>query len=89
MNSAIRRTGWLHGIPKRFSMCGWIWVPKPRMNRPREYACRSQPRLASVMGLRAKATAMLVPSSILVVCSAANVNGRKGSWLISPVQQPS
>ena len=36
------------------------------MNRPFEYACRSQPTLATVIGVRANATAMLVPSSIVV-----------------------
>ena len=36
------------------------------MNRPSEYSCRSQPTLATVIGLRANATAMLVPSSIVV-----------------------
>jgi hypothetical protein len=41
------------------------------------------------MGLRANATAMLVPSSIRVVCSAASTNGKNGSWLISAVQQQS
>jgi hypothetical protein len=32
------------------------------------------------MGLRANATAMLVPSSIRVVCSAASTNGKK--WVV-------
>ncbi len=59
------------------------------MKRPSEYACRSHPTLATVMGLRANATAMLVPSSIVVVCSAASTSGKKGSWLISAVQQQS
>ncbi len=36
------------------------------MNRPSEYSCRSQPTLATVIGLRANATAMLVPSSMVV-----------------------
>jgi len=44
---------------------------------------------ATLIGLRANATAMLVPSSMFVVCSAANTSGRKGSWLISAVQQQS
>ena len=59
------------------------------MKRPFEYACRSQPMFATVIGVRANATAMLVPSSIVVVCSAASTRGRKGSWLISAVQQQS
>ena len=88
-NSRMRGTGRLHGMLKRFSMCGLICEPRPRMNRPFEYACRSQPTLATVIGLRANATAMLVPSSIVVVCSAASTSGRNGSWLISAVQQQS
>ena len=39
--------------------------------------------MATVIGLRANATAMLVPSSSRVVCSAASSSGRNGSWLIS------
>jgi hypothetical protein len=45
--------------------------------------------LATVIGLRANATAMLVPSSMREVCSAASINGRNGSWLISADQHPS
>ena len=52
---------------------------KPRLNRPAEYDCRSQPRFATVIGLRAKATAMLVPTSSRDVCSAASSTGRNGS----------
>ncbi|COW72506.1 Uncharacterised protein [Mycobacterium tuberculosis] len=70
-------------------MCGRIWVPRPRINLPFEYVCRSQPTLATIIGLRANATAMLVPSSSRDVCSAASSSGRKGSWLASAVQPPS
>ena len=59
--SRIRAAGWLHGIEKRLVMCGLIWLPSPRMKRPFEKACRSQPTLASIIGLRAKATAIEVP----------------------------
>ena len=59
------------------------------MNRPSEYACRSHATLATVIGVRANATAMLVPNSMVSVCSAANTSGRNGSWLISAVQQQS
>jgi hypothetical protein len=41
MNSRIRGAGWLHGMENRRSMCGFTWLPRPRMNRPSEYACRS------------------------------------------------
>ena len=36
MNSRIRGAGWLHGIEKRRSMCGLIWLPRPSVNRPPE-----------------------------------------------------
>ena len=86
--SRMRGAGWLHSIEKRFVMCGLIWLPRPRMKRPLEYACRSHARLASVIGLRAKATAIDVPSSSSDVCSAASSSGRNGSWLVSAVQPP-
>ncbi|GFG50017.1 hypothetical protein MAGR_14580 [Mycolicibacterium agri] len=75
----MRCTGLLHGMLNRFSMCRLIWEPSPRMKRPPEYACTSQAMLATVIGLRANATAMLVPNSIDVVCSAASTSGRNGS----------
>jgi hypothetical protein len=86
--SRMRGAGWLHSIEKRLVMCGLIWLPRPRMKRPFEYACRSQPMLASSIGLRAKATAIDVPSSTCSVCSAASSSGKNGSWLVSAVQTP-
>ena len=71
ISSRMRGAGWLHSIENRLVMCGLIWLPRPRMNRPLENACRSQPMLASVIGLRANATAIDVPSSSCSVCSAA------------------
>ena len=44
---------------------------------------------ATVMGLRAKATVMPVPSWSRSVCSAASTSGRKGSWLVSDDHAPS
>jgi hypothetical protein len=44
--------------------------------------------LANTMGLRANATAIDVPSSTEVVCSAASTSGKNGSWLVSAVQMP-
>ena len=41
MSSRIRAAGCDHGIENRFSMCGLIWLPSPRRNRPFEYAWRS------------------------------------------------
>ena len=37
----MRGAGCDHGIENRFSMCGLIWQPRPRMNRPFEYGWRS------------------------------------------------
>ena len=45
--------------------------------------------MARFIGLRAKATAIPVPSLIRSVCSAARTSGRKGSWLVSADQMPS
>ena len=89
MNSRMRGAGCDHGIEKRFSMCGLIWLPRPRMNRPFENGCRSFAVWASVIGLRAKATAIDVPSSRRSVCSAPSRQARNGSWLVSAVQAPS
>ena len=59
------------------------------MNRPCEYAWRSYATWARVIGLRAKATAMPVPSSRRSVAPAASSSGRNGSWLVSADQAPS
>ena len=89
MSSRMRAAGCDHGIENRFSMCALIWLPRPRRKRPWEYAWRSWPRFASVIGLRANATAMPVPSSSVSVCSAATRSGRNGSWFVSAVSAPS
>ena len=89
MNSRIRAAGCDHGIENRFSMCGLIWLPRPRMKRPFVYSWRSLPMVAVDIGLRANATAMPVPSSMRSVSSAASVIGRNGSWLVSAVKTPS
>jgi len=34
--SFMRAAGELHGMEKRFSMCGLIWLPRPSMKRPFE-----------------------------------------------------
>ena len=70
-------------------MCALIWLPSPRMKRPREAACRSFATYAVVMGLRAKATAIDVPREIRDVAPAATASGRNGSWATSAVQAPS
>jgi hypothetical protein len=58
------------------------------MKRPRAAACRSFAVYATVMGLRANATAMEVPSSIRDVATAATASGRNGSWLTSAHHAP-
>ena len=67
--SRMRAAGCDHGIEKRRVMWALIWLPRPRMNRPSEAACRSHDVWARVMGLRAKATAMAVPRSTRSVLS--------------------
>ncbi len=89
MSSRIRGAGCDQGMENRFSMCGLIWEPRPSMKRPREVVWRSLATMARFMGLRAKATAIPVPSWIRSVCSAATIRGRNGSWLVSADQMPS
>ena len=89
ISSRIRGAGCDHGIENRFSMWGLICDPRPSMNRPLDRVWRSLATMARVIGLRAKATAMPVPSLIRSVCSAASASGRKGSWVVSADQIPS
>ena len=53
--SRIRAAGRDHGIENRFSMCGLICEPSPRIARPSENVWRSQPMWARFIGLRANA----------------------------------
>ena len=76
-------------MEKRFSMWGLICEPRPSRKRPSESVWRSLAVAATVIGLRAKATAIPVPTWIRRVCSAARTRGRKGSWLTSADQIPS
>ena len=66
----MRAAGCDHGIENRCSMCGLIWLPSPSD----EPALRAQlqvvgDRSPASSGVRAKATAMPVPSSSRSVCS--------------------
>ena len=81
--SRMRAAGCDHGIEKRLVMCGLIWLPRPSTNRPPESRCRSLAVTATLIGLRAKATAMPVNSSTRSVAWAASATGRNGSWAIS------
>ena len=87
--SRMRAAGCDHGIENRRVMCGLIWLPRPRTNRPPEAACRSHAVWASVIGLRANATAIDVIRSTRSVLCAASSSGRNGSWLVSAVITPS
>ena len=89
ISSRIRGAGWDHGIENRFSMWGLICDPRPSMNLPWDSVWRSLAIMARFIGLRAKATAMPVPSLIRSVCSAARTRGKKGSWVTSADQMPS
>jgi hypothetical protein len=89
MYSRIRAAGDDQGIEKRLVMCGLICDPSPRMKRPFDAVWRSLAVTAVVIGLRAKATAMPVPSSTRAVSRDASRRGRNGSWLVSAVQRPS
>ena len=44
---------------------------------------------AMIIGLRANATAIPVPSSMRSVCSAASSSGKNGSCAVSAVSRPS
>ena len=59
------------------------------MKRPLLASCRSLAICARSIGLRAKATAMLVISSMRSVCSAASKSGKKGPCGPSNVNAPS
>ena len=67
MNSRMRAAGRDQGMLKRLVMWGLICEPRPRRKRPPDASCKSLAVVATVMGLRAKATVMPVPSSTLSV----------------------
>jgi len=59
------------------------------MKRPRVAPARSQPTLATAIGVRAKAIATLVCSSMRSVAAPATANARNGSCLFSIEATPS
>ena len=59
------------------------------MKRPWESSWRSLAVKASVIGLRANATAIAVPSSRCSVAWEAMANDRNGSWPVSADHAPS
>ena len=89
MYSRMRAAGCDHGIEKRRVMWALICEPMPRTRRPFDTACRSHAVWATVIGVRAKATMMSVPSSTRSVASAATSSGRNGSWFVSEDHSPS
>ena len=64
-------------------MWGLICEPRPSVKRPSESAWTSFACSATVIGLRAKATAIEVPIPIVSVRSAAIAQARKGSIWVS------
>ncbi len=88
MYSRSRGPGLPHGIEKRRVTWALTCVPNPSMKRPPLSSARSQAVMAVVIGDRAKATAMAVPSSSSGAASAATASGKKGSWLVSAVNNP-
>jgi hypothetical protein len=85
----MRGAGWDQGIEKRFSMWARIWDPRPRSRRPPDRSWRSHAVSAVTIGVRANATTIEVPSSIVSEFCAAGTKGRKGSWFNSEDQMPS
>jgi hypothetical protein len=75
-------------MPNRLVMCGLIWDPRPSSSRPRDSSCTSFAWTAMDIGLRANATAIAVPSSMVSVATAASPRARNGSCLISLVHTP-
>ena len=69
----MRAAGCDHGELNRFSMCRRTCDPNPSTTRPPEYSCSWLVVYAMLIGLRAKATAIPVPSDTDVECSAASV----------------
>ena len=70
-------------------MCRRTCDPIPNTTRPPEYSCSWLVVYAMLMGLRAKATAIPVPRDTDVECSAASVNDRNGSFVVSAAQTQS
>ena len=74
----------------RLVMCGLIWDPRPSRNGRSPSACWMLcADWATVIGLRAKATVIAVPSWIRSVATAATAQGRNGSYWTSDVNQAS
>ena len=87
--SRMRAAGSDHGMLKRRVMWGLMRDASPRLKRPPPISCRSHPSWAVVIGLRANATAMLVPNVSRRVRAAASASPRNGSWILSLIQTPS
>ena len=84
----MRGAGAVHGTLKRFSLWARTCEPSPSTKRPREAVCRSQLALATAIGLRENAIAMLVWSDACCVLTAATARARNGSFLFSDVVRP-
>ena len=85
----MRGAGGVHGTEKRRSLCARTCEPKPTTKRPPVEPARSQPTLATAIGVRAKAIATPVCNSIRRVAVPATASARNGSCLFSIETTPS
>ena len=69
-------------------MCALICEPSPSTSRPPDSRCRSYAEYAIAIGVRAKATATEVPSSIRSVAVAASARATNGSCAASVTNNP-
>src|SRR6185312_5789774 len=87
--SRMRGAGGVHGAENRRSLCARTCDPSPTTKRPPVEPARSHPVSATAIGVRAKAIATEVCSSILSVAAPATASARNGSCLFSIVTMPS
>ncbi|HEY1430839.1 MAG TPA: hypothetical protein VGF39_04310 [Stellaceae bacterium] len=85
----MRGAGGVHGTEKRRSLWALTCEPKPTIKRPPVAPARSQPTLATAIGVRANAIATLVCNSIRSVAAPAIASARNGSCLFSIEATPS
>ena len=85
----MRGAGGVQATEKRRSLCARTWMPSPTTNRPPVEPAMSQPTSATAIGVRAKAIATPVWSSIRSVAAPATASARNGSCWFSGATMPS
>ena len=85
----MRGAGCSQRTSNRRSLCARTCVPSPSTNRPPEFTFRSQPILATIIGLRGKEIATEVASCTRSVAIAASASGMNGSCASSGQVSPS